>query len=114
MTSPMCGSDVVLNTCAVTTRRVDGVDLDDLVALGALECVDLFHLVPTAPSWTISVSSAEMPYVFSDDTTKSEEIAALHRFLHAVDGLIAPISTPSRWRSSRTSSVAEIASISSW
>ena len=90
VTSPTCGSDVVLKTCAAHGAVVLGVDLDRRVALGALEGVQLFHLVGVRHQLDDRREHRLRAVVqFARDAEEREELHALHRLLHSGDGLVA-------------------------
>ena len=98
-TSPTCGSRVRLEDERGERRVVVGVDLDRVVALGAVERVQLLHLVGAdGMSSTISVSSARTAdHVSSPDTQKSGKSSS--RFIASFIAAIASsraISPPSR------------------
>jgi hypothetical protein len=77
--------------------RVDGVDLDGLVPLSALEGVDLLHLEGRRHELHhLGEERGDADHVVGGHAEEREQVAALHRLLHALDRSSRPISPPSR------------------
>ena len=90
LTSPTCGSLCVLKTMAAKGASSFGVDLDRVVALGALEGVQLFHLVRVRHELDDRREHGARAVVErGGDAEERKELHALHRVLHRGDGLVA-------------------------